>query len=109
MANSQNDLLLVWLLQRIEKLFVKAVPGKQLSDENFTKEEKEKLAALSVTEHEIYSGAYSVVPSVNEQTLETATKLMTDNVTVTEIPMYSVSNISGGNTVYIGTDVGVAP
>lgn len=109
MANSQNDLLLVWLLQRLEKMFVRAVPGKQLSDENFTKEEKEKLAALSDTEYEIYSGAYSVVPSTDEQTLETATKLMTDDVTVTEIPMFSVTNTSGGNTVYIGTEVNLTP
>lgn len=54
---------------------------------------------------ETYSGAYTVTPSSSEQTLETASKLMEDDVTVKEIPYYDVSNTSGGSTVYIGTEV----
>lgn len=55
---------------------------------------------------EIYDGEYIVTPSTNsEQTLNTANKLMKENVVVKEIPYFEVSNNSGGNTVYIGNEV----
>lgn len=57
------------------------------------------------TNAEVYSGEYVVTPSSSEQTLETASLLMEDDVTVKEIPYYDVSNTSGGSTVYIGTEV----
>lgn len=51
---------------------------------------------------ETYKGKYQVVPSVLEQTLETKNKYLIDNITVPQIPYYTVSNESGGNTVTIG-------
>lgn len=51
---------------------------------------------------ETYKGKYQVVPSVLEQTLETKNKYLIDNVTMSQIPYYTVSNESGGNTVTIG-------
>lgn len=49
-----------------------------------------------------YDGEYVIVPKAREnQTLETKGKRMKDNVTVKEIPVYRVSNTSGGETVYI--------
>lgn len=51
---------------------------------------------------EIYDGAYEVTPSFEGQTLPTATKVMAHDVTVDPITVSSVSNTSGGNTVYIG-------
>lgn len=54
---------------------------------------------------EKYDGEYIVTPSVEQQTLATADKLLTDDVTVKEIPFYEVSNNSGGTTVYIGNEV----
>lgn len=56
-------------------------------------------------EPEKYRGAYTVTPKTERQTLETAGKLLTDNVAVREIPYYDVSNTSGGSTVYIGREV----
>ncbi len=51
-----------------------------------------------------YEGDYEVTPSMkNDITLETAKKLMADNVTVKKIPRYDVSNEAGGTTVYIAT------
>ncbi|MBP1549098.1 MAG: hypothetical protein J6A05_03750 [Oscillospiraceae bacterium] len=51
-----------------------------------------------------YEGAYEVTPSMkNDITLETAKKVMTDNVTVKKIPRYDVSNEAGGTTIYIAT------
>jgi hypothetical protein len=50
-----------------------------------------------------YKGDYTVIPDVEAQTLETKQKLMTDNVTIKEIPYYDTSNLAGGITVYIGS------
>lgn len=53
----------------------------------------------------IYDGAYEVTPKASEQTvLETRNKLMTDDVTVLEIPYYETYNTSG-YTVYIANEV----
>ena len=50
----------------------------------------------------VYTGAYDVTPDPDVmQTLLTAGKQMTENVTVQKIPYYETSNISG-TTVYIG-------
>lgn len=51
---------------------------------------------------EKYTGSYTVKPLVSEQTLATKDKVMTDNVTVLEIPYSEVSNNEGGCTVTIG-------
>ena len=49
-----------------------------------------------------YDGEYVVTPKAREdQILETKGKQMAENVTVKEIPVYRVSNNSGGQTVYI--------
>lgn len=50
-----------------------------------------------------FDGEYEVTPRIIAQTLDTKDKLMTDNVTVTEIPTYEVNNESG-TTFYIGKD-----
>ena len=54
---------------------------------------------------EAYDGPYSVTPSVESKTLATKDKLMTDDVTVLAVPVYRVSNTSGGTTVYIANEV----
>lgn len=64
-----------------------------------------------VAEIEVYAGDYEVTPQVSSQTLETAGKRMEDDVQIKAIPIYSVSNNSGGATFYIATgepDSGVA-
>lgn len=52
-----------------------------------------------------YEGEYKVTPKVIEQTLPTAKKLLSEDVTIKKIPYFEVSNTSGGNTVYIGNEV----
>lgn len=52
-----------------------------------------------------YTGSYEVTPKVDAQTLQTAQKMMTDDLIVTAIPIYEVSNNSGGHTVYIAREV----
>lgn len=68
-----------------------------------------KFDTLTVIEKEAdvekYEGTYTVRPKPFEAVkLRTRDKLMTDDVTVTKIPYYSVSNKTG-NTVYIGSEV----
>lgn len=53
-------------------------------------------------ESETYPGPYVVDPSFANQILETAQKIMSDDVTVHPIEVSRVSNLSGGTTVYIG-------
>lgn len=50
----------------------------------------------------VYSGDYEVNPTFESQTLETKNKTLTDDILVNAIEVQSVSNLSGGRTVYIG-------
>ena len=54
---------------------------------------------------EYYTGSYTVTPTVDAQTLETADKLMAEDVHIKAIPYYDVTNNTGGSTVYIGNEV----
>lgn len=57
----------------------------------------------STDEREIYDGEYTVTPRPYEAViLETQSKVMTDDVTVREIPYYTTTNLSGGYTAIIG-------
>lgn len=49
-----------------------------------------------------YEGAYSVTPALGAQSLPTAGKTMREDVQIGEIPIESVSNTAGGQTVIIG-------
>ena len=53
----------------------------------------------------VYKGEYEVTPKVTEQTLPTAQKVLEKDVCVKKIPYFEVSNNSGGNTVFIGSEV----
>lgn len=52
---------------------------------------------------EYYAGTYDITPTVDEQSLETKDKYLTENVRIQEIPYFDVGNTAGGSTVYIGT------
>lgn len=53
-----------------------------------------------------YGGTYTVTPEVDTvQTLETAGKYLTNDVTVNAIPDYEVTNEAGGNTFIIGKEI----
>lgn len=52
-----------------------------------------------------YVGDYAVTPKVEAQTMPTKNKVMLDDMTIREIPVYEVSNTSGGSTVYIAKEV----
>lgn len=50
----------------------------------------------------IYDGSYEVTPTLNDQSLATAGHLMAEDLMIEPIPIYVVSNNSGGTTVTIG-------
>lgn len=52
-----------------------------------------------------YEGSYEITPKVDAQTMPTAQKFMTDDVTVKAIPIFDVSNDAGGNTIFIASEV----
>lgn len=52
-----------------------------------------------------YEGPYEVTPKVEAQTLPTKEQLMKSDVTINAIPVFRVSNTSGGTTVYIAKEV----
>lgn len=68
--------------------------------------EVELIAEVSIPielERPTYSGSYTVESAAGMQSvIATKGKLMSDNITVLEIPFASVSNDSGGKTVTIG-------
>lgn len=64
-----------------------------------------KGGAASWLELPIYAGEYAITPTVDGLTMPTAQQLMRDDVTINPIPYYEVSNPSGGDTVYIGSEL----
>lgn len=60
------------------------------------------ISTSGVTEQ--YAGNYTVIPKLDQQVLKTKQKVMTDDLTVKGIPVYEVSNISGGTTFYIAKE-----
>lgn len=54
---------------------------------------------------EPYAGDYVVTPKVVEQVLPTKDKVLVDDITIKEVPVFRVSNTSGGTTVYIAKEV----
>lgn len=60
---------------------------------------------LVLSDTKRYEGDYEVIPSRQEQILETAHKLLNKDIVVKEIPYDEVSNPSGGTTFYIGKEV----
>ena len=49
-----------------------------------------------------YTGTHEVTPKTTAQTLPTADKRLTDDITVLAIPFYEVSNTAGGSTFSVG-------
>lgn len=52
-----------------------------------------------------YKGNYTVTPKLEKQELATRQKFLTENVKIKEIPFFEVSNLEGGQTVFIGKEL----
>ena len=59
---------------------------------------------IKVTDYDapVYIGETTVDPDFTGTVLQTAQKIVTNNIIVNPIQVESVSNIQGGRTVYIG-------
>jgi hypothetical protein len=51
-----------------------------------------------------YKGEYEVMPTRQNQSLDTSNKILTKDITIVEIPYAEVINASGGNTFYIARE-----
>ena len=54
------------------------------------------------TQIEHYAGDYNITPMQKQQIVQTANKLMDENLVVNAIPYTEVTNLSNGKTVTIG-------
>lgn len=52
-----------------------------------------------------YLGVYQITPKIDQQIINTADKHMTKNITIKEIPYYSVDNAQAGQTIIIGGSI----
>lgn len=73
-----------------------------LPDENKLLNKVTVITDLVGVNAEEYKGSYEVTPSVQEQIMPTASKVMRNDMKIKEIPYAEVSNASGGNTISIG-------
>ena len=60
---------------------------------------------INVYDVPFYEGEYKVTPKTTEQMLSTAHRILQEDVHINKIPYFEVSNNSGGDTVYIGSEV----
>lgn len=66
---------------------------------------KTDIVVQKVNDAPVYDGEYSVIPKTEMQTLNTIAKVMEHDVTIFAIPYFEATNTSGGETVYIGSEV----
>lgn len=87
-------------VEELEKATISSLPPVTVEDDG---------KVLSVKDGEwvakdlpVYDGSYSVVPSNNEQVLNTSQKFVDADIKVEKIPYAEVTNMSGGITATIG-------
>ena len=71
----------------------------------WTETDKSEVVQDVIAALPIYEGSYAATPTNEQQILNTRGKYLTDNLTVEKVPISQVSNPSGGNTVYIASEV----
>ena len=82
---------------------INIVEAEDLTDAEY--EELWALLGVVANEDDYYTGEYNVTPATYSRTvLETANKTMLDDVVVSKIPQYEVSNDSEGQTLIIGKE-----
>ena len=64
----------------------------------------EQIVIENITNYPYYEGDYEVTPSIESKTLPTKKRVMIDDLTIKEIPVYETSNLAGGTTVYIAKE-----
>lgn len=70
---------------------------------SFSEEDKKQIVDAVIDALPVYGGDYAVTPTATGQTLNTKKKIMSDDLRIKAIPVFNVSNNSGGSTFYIAT------
>jgi len=81
---------------------VSSFPVTMLDDEVQLEVKFESLQVLHIDDADYYEGSTFIIPDFIGAMLETANKKMRTNVIVSRIPVNTVTNPQGGNTVIIG-------
>lgn len=67
---------------------------------------KEKISGFvnvgGMIKQESYNGSYEIIPTIEQQILQTKNKTMINDLTIKSIPYSEVTNTSNGITVTIG-------
>lgn len=93
------------MAETIPRLIGELTPRGSLAGELTPKTRIIGTLALGARVNEVYEGPYYVVPrAYDDIVLDTQDKLMTEDVTVSAVPYYETSNLSGGFTVYIARE-----
>ena len=53
----------------------------------------------------LYEGEYIVTPKIEEQIIPTKDKVLAEDMTIKSIPIYRVTNQTGGTTIYIAKEI----
>ena len=74
----------------------------RVQDESAIRFTQDQYIRIRHGDYDWYEGAYEVTPRLYTQTLDTDHKIMSDDVTIDEIPITRTSNPQDGLTVLIG-------
>ena len=99
MANEREEIFFDAKFDISPQIFEATLDGDTISlDVGF---DNAQIITVTPDRKDFYEGEYIITPSVESQTLETADRLMKDNLEILAIPYFEVSN-EYGNTVIIG-------
>lgn len=92
---------------QFKESFHRFVPGFSIRSQQFAVGfQALQIVTQTEAELETYSGETIVTPSATDEiVLETAQKLLREDITVKKIPYYEVSAPTGGTTIYIASEV----
>lgn len=60
---------------------------------------------IQTSDYPFYDGVTDVDPTFDQQILDTSNKTLKDDIEVHPIAVSKTTNVSGGNTVYIGGEI----
>ena len=84
----------------MDKLYGSVITKQNINGSVVLKESIQGVLSLPYSMNR-YTGKYEVTPTIEGEVLETANKMMVDDVTIHAIPYQEVPNIQGGKTVTI--------
>lgn len=84
----------------MDKLYGSVIKKQNISGSIFLKQTIKGVIGLPYSLNR-YAGKYEVIPTIEGEKLETANKMLLDDVTIHPIPYQDVDNPQGGRTVTI--------